>query len=59
MSDTYLQSQITEFYQFLFACMVEWNRFRQVEDTSQGEFSKIKPKKKFRSFMDYWSYRLY
>ena len=59
MSDTNLQSQITEFYQFLFACMVEWNRFRQVEDTSQGEFSKIKPKKKFRSFMDYWSYRLY
>ena len=59
MTDTYLQNQITEFYQFLFACMVEWNRFRQVEDTSQGEFSKIKPKKKFRSFIDYWSYRLY
>ena len=59
MSDTYLQSQITDFYQFLFSCMVEWNRFRQVEDTSQGEFSKIKPKKKFRSFIDYWSYRLY
>ena len=59
MTDTHLQNQITEFYQFLFACMVEWNRFRQVEDTSQGEFSKIKPKKKFRSFIDYWSYRLY
>ena len=55
----YLQGQIVEFYQFLFTCMVEWNRFRQVDDTSQGEFSKIKPKKKFRSFMDYWSYRLY
>lgn len=39
--------------------MVEWNIFRQVEDTSTGEFSKIKPKKKFRSFIDYWSYRLY
>ena len=59
MTDTHLQNQITEFYQFLFACIVEWNRFRQVEDTSKGEFSKIKPKKKFRSFIDYWSYRLY
>lgn len=59
MADTYLQSQITEFYKFLFSSIVEWNRFRQVEDTTQGEFSKIKPKKKFRSFIDYWSYRLY
>lgn len=59
MTDTHLQNQITEFYQFLYACMVEWNKYRQTDDTSQGEFSKIKPKKKFRSFMDYWCYRLY
>lgn len=59
MTTTHLQSQIMDFYKFLFTCMVEWNRFRQVEDTSQGEFSNIKPKKKFRSFIDYWSYRLY
>ena len=60
MSNSYLQDQITEFYEFLFSCIVEWNKYRQVEDLSTNdEFSKIKPKKKFRSFMDYWSYRLY
>lgn len=59
VNKSYLNEQVNEFYQFILLCMVEWNKYRKAEDVNIGEFALIKPKKPFRSFIDYWCYRLY
>jgi len=59
VNKSYLTMQVNEFYQYIFLCLIEWNKYRKTEDLNTSEFALIKPKKPFRSFIDYWCYRLY
>lgn len=62
-----LTQQVGHFYQFMFTCMVEWRQLCYVshEDTDARQalpvpnYVKSVDTSRYRSFLDYWSYRLY
>lgn len=58
---SYFDYQVTEFYNYLSKCLVEWNEMynKRISDSWTPEIKHIAAKRDLMTFAEYWCYSLY